>query len=383
MVELRRAANRVKETSRSDLPLLSMSAARGVRLRDESDGRAASEDRSSYLAVKVGDIVVNKLSARDGAFGRSSLEGIVSPAYWVLSATPEFDSRYIDYFLHSSPAIGEIGRLSKFMPPAQYDIAWEDFGRMLVPELPLEEQRRIADFLDDQVARIDAAITARAAHARCGKELCDVMQEELLGSWGLDDMWSKSTVGRACKVAFGEAFASEDFTASGEFPVIRMGDIGKDGFQNFISKSLVPPGVVVRDDDVVVGMSGRFQVEVWTRGPAALNQRVAGLRWPHSGILLAAQVQGHLERFEQELGGTTLTNLSTGDLRGIPVLVPSSETVLRDAVGRLHTLAETRSSLVEISGKAVIALEEFKRSLVTAAVTGELDVTAARRGIRA
>lgn len=72
-----------------DRPLLSMSAAHGLRLRDLSEGRAPSEDLSDYRGVEVGDVVINKLSARDGAISTSMHSGIVSPAYWVLK--PDYD----------------------------------------------------------------------------------------------------------------------------------------------------------------------------------------------------------------------------------------------------------------------------------------------------
>ncbi len=72
---------------------------------------------------------------------------------------------YLHYMLRSGRYLGEIGRRSKYMPPAQFDLPWEQF-RTLPLELPsLEAQRRVADFLDDQVALLDRAIHLRQQQA--------------------------------------------------------------------------------------------------------------------------------------------------------------------------------------------------------------------------
>ncbi len=73
-----------EQFERPELPILSMSAVHGLRVRDLTGGRAPSEDLSGYRVAERGDLVVNKLSARDGALGVAREVGIVSPAYWVL-----------------------------------------------------------------------------------------------------------------------------------------------------------------------------------------------------------------------------------------------------------------------------------------------------------
>lgn len=143
-----------------DLPLLSLSAEHGVRAREGGQGRAASEDVSGYRVVRPGDLVVNRLSARDGGFGVSSLLGLVSPAYWVFRTSPALvDARWLDYILRSAPYRAELRRISKFMPPAQFDLPWDQLRRLPLPLPPVDHQRRIADFLDAETRRIDALVT--------------------------------------------------------------------------------------------------------------------------------------------------------------------------------------------------------------------------------
>ncbi len=145
-----------------DLPLLSMSAAFGIRMRDAGEGRAPAEDLTGYRVVRSDDLVVNKLSARDGALAVSAFDGIVSPAYWVFVLDRQLvHPRYVHYLLRSSLYQTEIGRRSKYMPPAQFDLPWEQFRSIPLALPDPDEQRRIAKFLDDQITRLDRAVKLR------------------------------------------------------------------------------------------------------------------------------------------------------------------------------------------------------------------------------
>ena len=167
-----------------ELPLLSVSAQHGVRLRDLEEGRAASEDLSGYRVVREGDLVVNRLVAREGAFGVARLAGLVSPAYWVLRPRNEaiVDVRYVDFALHSPPLLAEIRRTSKNMPPAQFDWPWPQAKAMRVPAPPRHEQVLIADFLEAEWARI-AALLDRLTRAR---ELLDESERRVADDVAVD-----------------------------------------------------------------------------------------------------------------------------------------------------------------------------------------------------
>ena len=141
---------------------LSVYLGRGVvRRSDTTDNHnVLGTDLDRYQLVEPGDLVFNRLRTWQGGFGASPYRGIVSPAYIVLRPT-DADSRFLQYVLWSKPYLAELTRLSKWMPPSQFDILWTDLRTVEVPFPSLEEQRRIADFLDDRVARIDQIIAGR------------------------------------------------------------------------------------------------------------------------------------------------------------------------------------------------------------------------------
>ncbi len=155
-----RLVDRVKEIDRADLQPLSVFLGEGVvprSTRDDNYNRLG-EDLSKYLVVKPGDIVFNKLRTWQGGLGVSKYEGIVSPAYYVCRPRQDVEPRFLHYLLRSTTYLQELTRISKWMPPSQFDISWEDL-RLLPTLLPTKDvQQAIADFLDAETARIDALI---------------------------------------------------------------------------------------------------------------------------------------------------------------------------------------------------------------------------------
>lgn len=118
-------------------------------------------DLSRYQLVRAGDLVVNKMKAWQGSLGVSSHEGIVSPDYLVCEISGQVHPPYLHHLLRSAPLVGDFKSRSKGIRPAQWRLYWEDLAQVQVNVPPLDEQHRIADFLDAEITRNDALISAR------------------------------------------------------------------------------------------------------------------------------------------------------------------------------------------------------------------------------
>jgi type I restriction enzyme S subunit len=110
------------------------------------------------LVVEPGDIVFNKLRTWQGGLGASKYLGLVSPAYFVCRPKPNFDSTFLQYLLLSSTYLQELTRISKWQPPSQFDIGWEQLKLLPIVAPDLVQQKAIADYLDRETIRIDALI---------------------------------------------------------------------------------------------------------------------------------------------------------------------------------------------------------------------------------
>lgn len=150
-------------TNHPDDTVLSLYRDYGVIPKDSRDDNhnVTSLDTSKYKHVDVGDFVINKMKGWQGSMALSPYEGIVSPAYHVFKfRSSELYPKYAHYLLRCRSFADEWRRLSTGLRVGQWDLHVEDFLNTCIPHPPLDEQRRIADYLDARCADIDAAIRA-------------------------------------------------------------------------------------------------------------------------------------------------------------------------------------------------------------------------------
>ena len=140
--------------------VLSLYRELGIIPKDSRDDNhnQTSEDTSKYKYVKPGNFVVNKMKAWQGSVAVSDYEGIISPAYYVYEFIDNiYFKRYFHYLLRGCYK-DEFMRLSGGMRVGQWDLSSEDLENTLVIIPPIDEQKKIADFLDNKCAEIDGLI---------------------------------------------------------------------------------------------------------------------------------------------------------------------------------------------------------------------------------
>ena len=126
------------------------------------------EDRSGMNAVKLnenanlsalktihkGDFCIS-LRSFQGGFEYSEYEGVVSPAYQVFYPIVKVARGYYKYLFKDSGFIEKMNSYTMTLRDGK-NIAFADFGNTYIPCPPVDEQQRIADFLDAKCAEIDA-----------------------------------------------------------------------------------------------------------------------------------------------------------------------------------------------------------------------------------
>lgn len=143
-----------------DAVVLSLYREFGVIPKDSRDDNhnVTSEDTSKYKYVRPGDFVINKMKAWQGSVAVSEYEGIVSPAYFVYEFTDgTIFKRYFHYLLRSCYK-DEFMRLSGGIRVGQWDLPADALENTPILIPPMDEQCRIADFLDTKCAEIDALV---------------------------------------------------------------------------------------------------------------------------------------------------------------------------------------------------------------------------------
>ncbi|MCC7400478.1 MAG: restriction endonuclease subunit S [Chitinophagaceae bacterium] len=136
------------ETKYCDLPLLSIGQ-NGVYPQDESVKKDTSnEDKSKYKRICPGDIGYNTMRMWQGRSALSELEGIVSPAYTVVTPRKNADSIFFSYLFKMPKMTNLFWRNSQGLVDDTLNCKFKDFSIVKVVLPPTkEEQTAIAQVL--------------------------------------------------------------------------------------------------------------------------------------------------------------------------------------------------------------------------------------------
>lgn len=257
--------------------------------------------------------------------------------------------------------------------------------------LHYREQQRIADYLDHETAEIDAFVASLEDFYRLANErhLAEVENEV----W--NEEYPLVRIKFFTDVLPGFSFKSSDYEEHSEGTVRLLRGInvtpGEINWGNCValpeSESKSYYEYLLRAGDFVLGLdrpivgSGLRLAEIDEESEGSLLvQRVARIRLTSEMVLrrwLYAALQG--TRFEAHLTpsftGVSVPHMSPGQLENFAIPVPLPET--QNAKLRILSRASEQQALLEKDISAAIDLARERRAaLITAAVTGQIDVTA-------
>ncbi len=151
---------RRKLTGYPDEELLSVYRDYGVvpkSSRDDNHNKE-SNDLSSYQLVDEGSLVINKMKAWQGSIAISRFRGIVSPAYYVYEPLSEEHTQFLHYLMRSEPYIALYRRISRGVRVNQWDLEHEALRSVPVMLPDIDTQKAVAAVLDRETARIDRLV---------------------------------------------------------------------------------------------------------------------------------------------------------------------------------------------------------------------------------
>ena len=135
------------ETNRDDLPLLSITGDKGVIYQSESDKRDISnEDKSKYKRICPNDIGYNTMRMWQGRSALSELEGIVSPAYTIVTPKVTIDVRFMAMLIQQPRIVYGFWTHSQGLVSDTLNCKYPDFCQVRVTIPSKKEQTAIANF---------------------------------------------------------------------------------------------------------------------------------------------------------------------------------------------------------------------------------------------
>lgn len=265
-------------------------------------------------------------------------------------------------------------------------------GALHLPVPPLAEQQRIANFLDEQTARIDALIAEKERLLELLAEHRLSVAERVVADEGKG---GQAKIGLFVDLLPGFAFPSDEFSRNPEdVPLLRGINVAPGALrweETVYWRRDYDPALErfrLRTNDVVFGMD-RPWISSGARaamiGPpdegALLLQRVCRLRGggklSQRFIYYALASDMFRQSIEVDLTGVSVPHISPEQILQFKVPVLS----LDEQEARCAAADAEGSRIRELEGNTDMLLErlrEYRSSLISAAVTGQLDVSAYR-----
>jgi type I restriction enzyme S subunit len=378
------------------LPLLSVSISRGVRRRHDSDAttRAASQDLSLYKVCRVGELVINRMRAFQGALGIALEDGVVSPDYAVLRVDPKVDKRWLNYYLGSGLTVSTMASMVRGIGGTEAGnvrtprLNVSDLQSMTAPRTSPEEQRAIADYLDRETARIDTLIEEQQRLIHMLRERRRVLVTRAV-CFGVDDgadlrdsgdpvvglvpthwtvkavrWWLESLDGKRVPLS-----AEERGGRRGDFAYY-----GASGVIDHVDDYLFDEPLVLVSEDGANLLLRSTPIAFAAKGRYWVNNHAHVLRPRGSG-----DVDFWAQRLEAldvttVVSGSAQPKLTAGALMRLLVSAPEDvaeqqriSAYLDEQTAKIDTLIADTQRFIELS-------KERRSALITAAVTGQIDV---------
>lgn len=368
---------------------------------------AKTDDGDNRKLVRAGDFVINSRSDRKGSSGLSGLDGSVSLINTVLRPCDLISGQFAHHLLRSYPFQEEFYRYGKGIVADLWSTNYSEMRNIALSLSDPAEQTAIATFLDRETAKLDTLIAKQ-------EKLIELLQEkrqalishavtkglnpdapvkdsgvEWLGE--VPEYWKIGKCGFYVSILSGFAFPSAGFSADeGDTKLLRGINVGVSQIkweETVYWRRTEGDGLdsyELRAGDIVIGMdrpliSEGIRVAKIRESdlPCLLLQRVASLKTTkllsadYFLFLLSSRMfEAH---FIPDTTGVSVPHISPEQIANFVVPIPPID----EQVGIVKYLAYEVSrldTLIEKSRRSIDLMREHRTALISAAVTGKIDM---------
>lgn len=308
---------------------------------------------------------------------------VIDTAYYIDRRHTGVDLRWLYYALMSTDLRGASQDVG--VPGLSRDTAYSLLG----PEPPaLDEQRRIADFLDTETARIDDLMFRRRRLLVLAQERLVAYRQTVLAQHP-EIRWTPlhHLTDPQRPIVYGIVQAGEEVPDG--VPYIKTGDLAplrperlsrtSTEIDRAYRRARVHPGDIVIAMRASIGLAvvvpPDLPVANLTQGTARI---AAGKIFSTEWLFQTLACQSVQEECQVRAVGTTFKTLNIWDLRRISIPVLPSHELRQRATNDVVREADRVERLASVMESQADCLLERRMALINAAVTAQLDVTTAR-----
>lgn len=331
----------------------------------------------NFRHVDKDDFVIS-LRSFQGGIERCHYSGCVSPAYTILKKQKFLSEDYFAYLMKCSWFIASLQVATTGIREGK-NISFDEFGELILPFPPREQQTAIARFLDSETMRIDGLIEKKTLFIDLLKEkrAADIVRcTQPQAGWAIHPFWAvarpKSISGQP-----EEALLSV-YLDRGVIPYAEGGGLVHKPAESLEKYQLVEPGDLVMNNQQAWRGSLGVSVHRGIVSPAYLIFTLDRTKLDPTFINYMFRARPYVEKF-------MIASMSVGDiqrqikwphLRRIPVIVPGIEEQ-RAIAAQLDAEGLRIDMLITKTERSIELLKEKRAALITAAVTGKIDVRSA------
>ncbi|MBK8447069.1 MAG: restriction endonuclease subunit S [Micropruina sp.] len=376
----------------------------GVVFKDSQPNlNQTAENRNIYQLIEPGWLIVNRMKAWQGSVGVSDIRGICSGHYLCFRPTHAEDPRFLNWLVRSQTYSQGLAAYSRGVRPGQAEIDNSYLRTLPIALPPKPEQVAIADFLDRETAKIDALITKQEGMVeRLRVKRSTLILQAVTGSGAVGetvesplgwlDSFPRSWIPRPmkclAKITLGKMVTPVPPSPEAvRAPYLRAANVQPDGVSAFdelsemwfTPKELSSLDLLPGDVVVVEGGQGGFGRAAYVREglPGVGFQNSINRLRPEANdgrfltyVLLAIRSTGYMHAYCDTVSMPHLTAEKLGRLR-IAAPPADEQRAIADSLDRQMSSID---DLIAKANQFIGLARESRSALITAAVTGQLDI---------
>jgi type I restriction enzyme, S subunit len=389
---------RREKVSDEDYPALSVTM-KGIV--PQLDTAAKSDAGDNRKLVLINDFVINSRSDRKGSSGVSPYDGSVSLISIVMIPRAIHPS-YAHHLLRSYPFQEEFYRYGKGIVADLWSTNSSEMKNILLPELPLDEQEKIANFLDHETLRIDVLIEKQQGLIALLKEkrLAVISHAVTKGlnpnaqmkdsgvEWlgEVPEHWVIAKLSFRYEVLLGKMLDDKKITGDYLAPYLRNTDvqwdqINTDELPMMDFRPEEAERYSVQKGDLIVCEGGEIgRSAIWENDDPCFYQKALHRLRPINKVADRSRFMFyqlfnavHQERFISAAGKSTIAHLPAETFRQYKFAFPPNDE--QEAIECYLNQQKNKFELLEQKAEQQIKLfQERRTALISAAVTGKIDV---------
>lgn len=325
--------------------------------------------------VKEGDFVISMRSFQ-GGIEYSLYSGSISSAYVPIYSIQNISSSFFKYLFKSQPYIQALQSTSNLIRDGQA-LRYNNFIQINLPIFPIEEQQKIADFLDYETSKIDQLINKQKALIELLKEKRQALISQAVTKglnpkakmkdsgiqWlgEIPEHWEIKRLKFLAQIKNGQDYKKFE-SYNGKYPVIGSG-----------GEFARSEKYLYKEESVLLGRKGTIDKPLYINTPFWTVDTMFYTKVSKQVIIKYLYYCCLTINFKYYSTNTAVPSMTQEDLGNNYFAVP-----VKDEQQKIADFLDDATSkidkLLEKSTKAVNLLQERRTALISAAVKGKIDV---------